>query len=64
MTEFKFGFGEQRYTDPVGNGDPCSGRCCADPDLTTPEHECEDDFCEGCYGIECLACGGVCYCEL
>lgn len=45
-------------------GHPCSNDCCDRPDLITPEHECDEDFCEMCYGLECITCGSTCFCEL
>jgi hypothetical protein len=46
-------------------GCPCSVYgCCAQPDLFTPEHECIESVCEGCYVSECKNCGNACACDL
>jgi hypothetical protein len=47
------------------DGCPCCGTCCnGDSGKITPEHECSEDFCEDCYGTECLDCGACCHCDL
>ena len=48
------------------NGCPCGmeGDCCLKPKLFTPDHECDKDFCEKCYILECENCGDSCGHEL
>jgi hypothetical protein len=44
---------------------PCSGKCCKNPSLFCPDHECEaEDFCEQCFTSECANCHKSCACDL
>jgi hypothetical protein len=43
---------------------PCSGKCCDEPNLINPEHECVEDICEDCFVSECLNCNDSCACDL
>lgn len=47
-------------------GCPCSQDCCDDPDIVTPDHDCDEtaDFCEDCCYSQCLNCGAQCGCEV
>lgn len=48
-------------------GCPCTGDCCKNPSVHTPEHECsedDEDVCEECYASECDNCEKKCYCDL
>ena len=45
-------------------GCPCQNDCCNKPDITTPKHKCKGEFCDECYGSECISCGSICYCDL
>lgn len=54
---------EDKYKD----GCPCgmNGKCCENPHLTTPDHECSDEaVCEECYVLECSECRKSCSHEL
>ena len=44
-------------------GCPCGHDCCDKPEIVGYEHdECDEEFCEACYGLTCLNCNATCFC--
>ncbi len=51
----------------TAQGCPCGHDCCKEPEVYTPEFECdckpEDCYCSENYRLVCQNCGASCYCE-
>ena len=44
---------------------PCSSsKCCSEPDIVNPEHECAENVCEDCFVNFCNNCTKSCSCDL